>query len=130
MARQLRPRVLAVGFGIYFAIIGIGSWQFAQSLPGPVEPGAITRWVYTTYMLVAAIFLVGLAGLGLSIRASFSRQLREVDSGLGAAVRQSSGETLPPPLAETQPNTRDTVDRDIDELLDSQSEVGATANRE
>src|SRR5437660_9509912 len=77
MARQLRPRVLAVGFGIYFAIIGIGSWQFAQSLPGPWYPADITRWVYTTYMLVAAIFLVGLAGLGLSIRASFSRQLRE-----------------------------------------------------
>src|SRR5437660_1290817 len=66
MARQLRPRVLAVGFGIYFAIIGIGSWQFAQSLPGPWYPADITRWVYTTYMLVAAIFLVGLAGLGLS----------------------------------------------------------------
>src|SRR5256885_6945040 len=79
MARQLRPRVLAVGFGIYFAIIAIGSWQFAQSLPGPWYGADITRWVYTTYMLVAAIFLVGLAGLGLSIRASFSRQLREVD---------------------------------------------------
>ncbi len=134
MARQLRPRVLAVGFGIYFAIIAIGSWQFAQGLPGPWYPADITRWVYTTYMLVAAIFLVGLAGLGLSIRASFSRQLREVDSRLGSAVRQSSREasreTLPPPLAETQPNTRDTVDRDIDELLESLSEVEATANRE
>src|SRR5438445_5179475 len=95
MARQLRPRVLAVGFGIYFAIIGIGSWQFAQSLPGPWYPADITRWVYTTYMLVAAIFLVGLAGLGLSIRASFSRQLREVDTRLGSAVRQSSREALP-----------------------------------
>src|SRR2546430_6433944 len=130
MARQLRPRVLAVGFGIYFAIIAIGSWQFAQSLPGPWYGADITRWVYTTYMLVAAIFLVGLAGLGLSIRASFSRQLREVDGRLGSAVRQSSREALPPPLAETQPNTRDTVDRDIDELLESLSEVEATANRE
>src|SRR6266566_3152070 len=117
MARQLRPRVLAVGFGIYFAVIAIASWQFAQSLPGPWYDAPITRWVYTTYMLVAAIFLVGLAGLGLSIRASFSRQLREVDTTLGSAVRQSSREALPPPLAETQSNTRDTVDRDIDEFL-------------
>ncbi|TLZ96624.1 MAG: hypothetical protein E6J96_08040 [Methanobacteriota archaeon] len=130
MARQLRPRVLAVGFGIYFAIIAIASWQFAQSLPGPWYDAPITRWVYTTYMLVAAIFLVGLAGLGLSIRSSFSRQLREVDTRLGSVVRQSSREVLPPPLPETQPNTRDTVDRDIDELLESLSEVEATANRE
>src|SRR5439155_1292339 len=129
MARQLRPRVLAVGFGIYFAIIAIASWQFAQSLPGPWYDAPITRWVYTTYMLVAAIFLVGLAGLGLSIRSSFSRQLREVDTRLGSVVRQSSREALPPPLPETQPNTRDTVDRDIDELLESLSEVEATANR-
>src|SRR5256885_16259712 len=81
-------------------------------------------------MRVAAICIVGRAGLGLSIRASFSRQLREVDGRLGSAVRQSSREALPPPLAETQPNTRDTVDRDIDELLESLSEVEATANRE
>src|SRR5437763_10028369 len=130
MARQLRPRVLAVGFGIYFAIIAIASWQFAQSLPGPWYDAPITRWVDTTYTLVAAIFLVGLAGLGRSIRSSFSRQLREVDTRLGSVVRQSSRGALPPPLPETQPNTRDTVDRDIDELLESLSEVEATANRE
>jgi hypothetical protein len=130
MARQLRPRVLAVGFGIYFAIIGIGSWQFAQGLPAPWYPVDITRWIYTTYMLVAAIFLVGLAGLGLSIRASFSRQIREVDARLGPVVRQSSQETLPPPLPDSNPNLRDTVDRDIDELLESLSEVEETATRE
>jgi hypothetical protein len=131
MARQLRPRILAVGFGIYFAIIGIGSWLFAQSLGPPPWYGVdITRWIYTTYMLVAAIFLVGLAGLGLSIRASFSRQIREVDARLGSAVRQSSREALPPPLPEPQSNLRDTVDRDIDELLESLSEVEATATRE
>src|SRR6267378_5131279 len=109
MARQLRPRILAVGFGVYFAIIGIGSWQFAQGLPPPPWYGVdITRWIYTTYMLVAAIFLVGLAGLGLSIRASFSRQIREVDARLGSVVRQSSQETLPPPLPDSNPSQRDT----------------------
>src|SRR5207247_9461260 len=96
MARQLRPRVLAVGFGIYFAIIAIASWQFAQSLPGPWYDTPITRWVYTTYMLVAAIFLVGLAGLGLSIRSSFSRPLPGLAPRLGWAVRQSPRGDLPP----------------------------------
>src|SRR6266571_8121029 len=129
MAKGLRPRSLAAGFGVYFVVIAFIAWGYAQS-QGLWYPADITRWVYTTYMLVAAIFLVGLAGLGLSIRASFSRQLREVDARLGSAVRQTSREALPPPLAETQPNTRDTVDRDIDELLESLSEVEATANRE
>src|SRR3989454_11059200 len=47
---------------------------------GPAATGwfdaAITRWIYTTYMLVAAIFLVGLGGLGLSIRRSVARPIR------------------------------------------------------
>src|SRR2546425_9333575 len=77
MARQLRPRVLAAGFGIYFAIIGIASWQFAQGLSAAWDPADITRWIYTTYMLVPAIFLVGLARLRLNIPASFSRPIPE-----------------------------------------------------
>jgi hypothetical protein len=130
MARPLRPRVLAAGFGIYFAIIAIVAWQYAQGLPNPWYGADISRWIYTTYMLVAAIFLVGLGGLGLSIRASFSRQIREVDMRLGSMVRQSPGEALPPPLPDTTSNLKDTVDRDIDELLESLSEVEASATRE
>jgi hypothetical protein len=41
---------------------------------------------------------------------------------------RGSGESLPPPLPER--NSRDTVDRDIDELLESLSEVEASATRE
>src|SRR5256884_4630022 len=127
MAKRIRPAVLAAGFGMYFLVVGAIAWQFAQGLPNPWYPPDITRWVYTTYMLVAAIFVVGLGGLGLSIRSSFSRQIREVDARLGSMVRQS--DSLPPPLAETA-TTRDTVDRDIDELLESLSEVEASATRE
>ena len=127
MAKRIRPAVLAAGFGIYFLVVGAIAWQFAQGLPNPWFEKDITRWVYMTDMLVAAVFLVGLGGLGLSIRSSFSRQIREVDARLGSMVRQS--DVLPPPLAEAA-TTRDTVDRDIDELLESLSEVEATATRE
>lgn len=129
MARPPRPRTLAAGFGLYFAIIGIAAWQFSQTLTTPWYLSDISRWIYTTYMLVAAVFLVGLGGLALSIRSAFTRQIREIDARLGSMVRGSSSESLPPPLPETQ-NLRDTVDRDIDELLESLSEVEATATRE
>ena len=125
----LKPRVLAAGFGAFFLIIAIVSWQFAQGLSGPWYLPDITRWVYSTYMIVAAVFLVGIAGLGLSIRSSFTRQIREVDARLGMAIQQSR-EPLPPPLPEAGSNMRDTVDRDIDELLESLSEVEASATRE
>ncbi len=125
----LKPRVLAAGFGAFFLIIAIVSWQFAQGLPGPWYLPDITRWVYSTYMIVAAVFLVGIAGLGLSIRSSFTRQIREVDARLGMGIQQSR-EPLPPPLPEAGSNLRDTVDRDIDELLESLSEVEASATRE
>ena len=129
MAKPLRPRVLGAIFGAYFLIVGLASWQFAQGLPTPWYLSDLTRWIYSTYMVVAAVFLMGLAGLGLSIRASFSRQIREVDARLGGIVRQSA-EALPPPLPESAAAGRDTVDRDIDELLESLSEVEATATRE
>jgi hypothetical protein len=125
----LKPRVLAAGFGGFFLIIAIVSWQFAQSLPGPWYLPDITRWVYSTYMIVAAVFLVGIAGLGLSIRSSFTRQVRDVDARLGMGIPQSR-EPLPPPLPEAGSNLRDTVDRDIDELLESLSEVEASATRD
>ena len=129
MARPIRPRVLAAGFGAYFVIIAIASYQYAQTLSTAWYVADITRWIYTTYMLVAAVFLVGVGGLALSIRSSFSRQIHELDARLGVMVRGAPQEALPPPLPDT-PNVRDTVDRDIDELLESLSEVEATATRE
>src|SRR5437773_12500570 len=113
MAKRIRPAVLGAGFGIYFLVVGAIAWQFAQGLPNPWFEKDITRWVYMTDMLVAAVFLVGLGGLGLSIRSSFSRQIREVDARLGSLVRQS--DVLPPALGEAAPKRGD-VDRGHDEL--------------
>ncbi len=129
MANSMRPRTLAIIFGVFFALVAYFSWTFAATLPAPGWfPADITRWIYTTYMLVAAIFLVGLGGLALSIRRSFARQIRDLE---GKAQRGYSnpGTDLPPPLPDTT-SSRDHVDRDIDELLESLSEVEASAARD
>ncbi|HYT17670.1 MAG TPA: hypothetical protein VEO18_05410 [Thermoplasmata archaeon] len=131
MANAMRPRTLAIIFGVFFAVVAYLSWTFAATLPAPgwFDAG-ITRWIYTTYMLVAAIFLVGLGGLALSIRRSFARQIRELDGRYArGASNHPISDALPPPLPDTTTG-RDHVDRDIDELLESLSEVEATAARD
>src|SRR5437899_7061928 len=126
----MRPRTLAIIFGAFFAVVGYFSWTFAAALPPPGWfPADITRWIYTTYMLVAAIFLVGLGGLSLSIRRSFARQIRELEGRLQRGSSNPGYDALPPPLPDTT-SSRDHVDRDIDELLESLSEVEASAARD
>jgi len=126
----MRPRTLAIIFGAFFAVVGYFSWTFAAALPPPGWfPANITRWIYTTYMLVAAIFLVGLGGLSLSIRRSFARQIRELEGRLQRGSSNPGYDALPPPLPDTT-SSRDHVDRDIDELLESLSEVEASAARD
>jgi len=129
MARSIRPRTLAAGFGTYFLVIALSSWYFASGLSQAWYLEDLTRWVYTTYMLVAAIFLVGLGGLAISIRRTFAQQIRDIDTRLRPRGDEGIGDALPPPLPETL-GIRDNVDRDIDELLESLSEVEASAVRE
>src|SRR5712691_7540195 len=126
----MRPRTLAIIFGAFFAVVGYFSWTFAAALAPPGWfPADITRWIYTTYMLVAAIFLVGLGGLSLSIRRSFARQIRELEGRFQRGSSNPGYDALPPPLPDTT-SSRDHVDRDIDELLESLSEVEASAARD
>src|SRR2546422_5420047 len=123
----MRPRTLAVIFGAFFAVVGYFSWTFAAALPPPGWfPANITRWIYTTYMLVAAIFLVGLGGLSLSIRRSFARQIRELEGRLQRGSSNPGHDALPPPLPATT-SSRDHVDRDIDEVLASLTEAETSA---
>lgn len=128
MARAPRPRTLAAGFGAFFVVIALASWGFAGNLLTPWFASDLSRWIYTSYMLVAAIFLVGLGGMGLSIRKSFGRQLRDLDRNIGMAGNDVPMETLPPPLPESA--GRDHVDRDIDELLESLTEIEVTTSEE
>jgi hypothetical protein len=127
----MRPRTLSIIFGAFFAIVAYFSWTFAAGIPAPGWfDKDITRWIYTTYMLVAAIFLVGLGGLALSIRRSFARQIRELDGKFDRGWSNNpTSNALPPPLPDTI-SGRDHVDRDIDELLESLSEVEASAARD
>jgi len=126
----MRPRTLAIIFGVFFALVAYFAWTFAAGLPPPGWfPADITRWIYTTYMLVAAIFLVGLGGLALSIRRSFARQIRELGGRLQRGSSNPGFDAMPPPLPDTT-TSRDHVDRDIDELLESLSEVEASAARD
>src|SRR6059036_1888504 len=99
----MRPRTLAIIFGAFFAVVGYFAWTFAAALPPPGWfPADITRWIYTTYMLVAAIFLVGLGGLALSIRRSFARQIRELEAKFArGSSNNPTSDALPPPLPDT-----------------------------
>ena len=128
MARTIRPRALGAAFGVFFAVIALIAWNFASGLPTPWYGSELSRWIYTTNMVVAAIFLMGLGGLGLSIRKSFNRQIRELERR-GPASGEGAGNELPPPLPETA-SPPDRADRDIDELLQSLSEIEASTAQE
>ena len=129
MVNAMRPRTLSIIFGVFFAVVAYFAWTFAGGLTTPWFMADITRWIYTTYMLVAAIFLVGLGGLALSIRRSFARQIRELEGRFERGSANPGYNSLPPPLPDTT-SGRDHVDRDIDELLESLSEVEASAARD
>ena len=128
MVRTIRPMALAAAFGVLFVIIAGVSWSFASGLADPWYPADLSRWVYTTNMLVAAVFLAALGGLGLSIRKSFNRQMRDLAKREGTGAEGLS-DALPPPLPETG-NLPDRVDRDIDDLLQSLSEIEAKSAEE
>src|SRR5437667_1509409 len=131
MANLMRPRTLSIIFGVFFAVVAYFAWTFASAqTTTPWFPANISRWIYTTYMFVAAIFLIGLGGLAVSIRRSFARQIRDLEGKLQRGSSHNPGSSaLPPPLPDTT-TSRDHVDRDIDELLESLSEVEASAARD
>src|SRR2546428_10780438 len=123
----MRPRTLAIIFGAFFAVVGYFSWTFAAALPPPGWfPAGITRWIYTTYMLVAAIFLRGLGGLSLSIRRSFARQIRELEGRFQRGSSNPGYDAFPPPLPDTTPSP-DHVERDIAGILEALNPVPASA---
>src|SRR5947209_10786063 len=129
MARSIRPRTLAIAFGIYFLVLAYCAWSFGNDQTEACYPAEISRWIYTTYMLVSAIFLVGLGGLAVTIRRSFTRQIRQLESSPGRGSAMPNSDALPPPLVETT-TTKDHADRDTDEPLDSRTEAGAPPGRD
>ena len=131
MASKLaRPRTLAVLFGVYFLVMAvIAAWAGASL--GYHYTVDITRWTFTIYLLVGAIFLVGI-GLGAAWTAKTLDARIEKLSGADASddevleevvVEETVGDDVPPPLEDAPAPSGDHVDRDIDELLVSLQEM-------
>ena len=131
MASKLaRPRTLAVLFGVYFLVMAvIAAWAGASL--GYHYTVDITRWTFTIYLLVGAIFLVGI-GLGAAWTAKTLDARIEKLSGADASddevleevvVEETVGDDVPPPLEDAPAPSGDHVDGDSDELLVSLQEM-------
>src|SRR3972149_4656543 len=130
MAMQLRPRTLAGGFGAFFLVMAFGTWYFPSPPTTPWYGPDLSRWVYMAY-LVAGTVLLAASGAVAVMRSQFLDrriiELNEQIEALGGAQSLGLGrdDALPPPLPEEP--VRDHVDRDIDDLLESLSEMETTA---
>ncbi len=132
--RVARPRTLSLVFGVYFLLMAIIAWYSGIAL-GYHYSVDITRWTFTIYLLVGAIFLVGILVAALwSMHYLDGRIAKlegsadaEAEAGEGPVVEESMPDEVPPPLEETPAPGGDHVDRDIDELLVSLQEMEAEA---
>ncbi len=120
-----------MGFGVYFLVMAIISWYAAITLQYHYAVD-ITRWTFTIYLVVGAVFLVAI-GLGAVWTGKTLDARLEKSSGDGASddevvdevvVEETMTDDVPPPLAEEPAGpSGDHVDRDIDELLVSLQEM-------
>jgi hypothetical protein len=132
--RVSRPRTLSIVFGAYFLLMAIIAWFSAGAL-GYRYSVDITKWTFTIYLLVGAVFLVGIVLAALwSMRYLDGRIQRfegsedaEVEAGEEFVVEEPMPDDVPPPLEEAPAPGGDHVDRDIDELLVSLQEMEAEA---
>ena len=134
MTRRIEARTLGAAFGAYFVIIGIASALHANGLTTPWFGPELSRWSYAAYLIGAAALLAGLAAAAVSRTQFLERRIielnRRAEEAGPAPVEASAptGDELPPPLVEEPP--KDHVDRDIDDLLMSLSEMESTSARE
>ncbi len=132
--RVARPRTLSLVFGVYFLLMAIIAWFSSVSL-GYRYSVDITRWTFTIYLLVGAVFLVGIGLAALwSMRYLDGRIERlegsadsESEADAELVVDEPIPDDVPPPLEEEPAPGGDHVDRDIDELLVSLQEMEAEA---
>lgn len=132
-----RPRVLAAIFGGFVLVIAIISWWFSTG-PGSgyVYGPDLTRWVYATYLIVAAVLLSGIGVVAVGSMRHLDHLIDEAEMeamkgnpGDGVELTEhEESEALPPPLREA-PAGKDQVDQDIDELLVSLQEIETSAER-
>lgn len=132
MASKLaRPRTLALGFGVYFLVMAVIAYWAGVSL-GYHYTVDITRWTFTIYLLVGAVFLVaiglGAVGTARSLDARIDKLAANETSDdeviEEVVIEETVTDEVPPPLEEAEDAPAgDHVDRDIDELLVSLQEM-------
>ncbi len=125
-----RPRTLAIGFGVYFLVMALIAYWAGVTL-GYHYTVDITRWTFTIYLVVGAIFLVaiglGAVWTGKSLDAKIAKSSAD-DASDDAVIEEvvvdeTVSDDVPPPLQEEPASGGDHVDRDIDELLVSLQEM-------
>lgn len=100
VARVCQPRILAIAFGAYFAIVAILSWILMGTLSLQRYVPSDFRWIYTTYLLAAAAFLVALTAFGLRLQGAFEMRVRRINRTLGhLLLDDGTGPTLKELLA-------------------------------
>lgn len=135
IARRLyRPRVLALVFGPYFAIILFGSWTFASGLAVPWYGAELSRWLYMTYIVAAAVFLCGAGLLAFKIVDAFEGRIREVNRQLGRFL-WDEGIVLPTDPVEDEadggePYPADPIESSLDDIFEALGDVQSQAVQE
>jgi len=127
--RFLRPRVLAIIFGTYFLIIALAAAIFVSGLKGVWYRADLSRWVYVGYLVTAAVFLSGTsAAAAIGARRARAEQTgAEVLGDRAEAGSPSAGQVQEAPAPSPAQPGKDSVDRDIDELLVSLQEMETQA---
>jgi hypothetical protein len=120
---KLSPRSLAAAFGAYFVLIFLLAWYFSKDLATAWYQAEISQLVYFANIIAGALVVAGMAA-GMLVRAtSIERRIDAVEDAVGAprprAVRAGAPEAP----------VKDHVDRDIDDLLESLSEMEATTQQ-
>ncbi len=134
--RAARPRTLSLVFGVYFLLMAIIAW-FSSVALGYKYSVDITKWTFAIYLVVGAVFLVGILLAALWSMRYLDGRIDKLEGAADPDVEVESDEELvvdepmpddvPPPLEETAAPAGDHVDRDIDELLVSLQEMEAEA---
>ena len=119
-----------MGFGVYFLVMVLIAYWAGVNLQYHYTVD-ITRWTFTIYLLVGAIFLVAVGAGAIWTGRSLDAKIEKA-SGQAASddavieevvVEEAVSDDVPPPLQEEPAPAGDHVDRDIDELLVSLQEM-------
>jgi len=126
---HIQPRTLAAGFGLYFGAIFLLAWNYARNQPSPWYGPDLSRWVYATYLVAAAALVSGISAAAVARVSHFDRRIAELEAGPPAVGSVRKRKRITEDATPVGP-VKDAVDRDIDDLLGSLSELEGRAVEE